>query len=82
MIAAVVFRLSPWAAVWIGGLVGLGLWGVNFIIFQFAIGYPAVNEVPIAVTHVIFGMTAAGAYKALSVPRTSVREQSETPAST
>jgi hypothetical protein len=69
--AGVIYRLGPWAAVWTGAAVGLGLWALNFLLFRFAFGYPAVNEVPIAVTHIIVGMTLAGAYKALAVPQTS-----------
>ncbi len=69
VIALAVFPLGPWAAVWTGGLVGLGLWALNLIVFRFLMGYPAVNEAPIAITHLVFGMVMAGAYKALSVPR-------------
>ena len=82
VIGVAVFRLSPWAAVWTGSLVGIGLWAVNFLVFRFAIGYPPVNETPILLTHIVFGMTTAGAYKALSVPRAARQERPETPAHT
>jgi hypothetical protein len=47
-IAAAVFRLSPLTAVWVGGAAGVVLWALNFLCFRFILGYPMMNEVPIA----------------------------------
>jgi hypothetical protein len=67
VIAAAVFRLRPLLAVTVAGVVGLGIYALNFIVFRFVFGYPPVNEIPTAVIHIAFALTVAGAYKALSV---------------
>jgi len=73
VIAAAVFRLSPLRAVLTGGLVGLGLYALNFIVFRYGMGYPSVEELPIIVTHFAFALATAGAYKAFSVESASAR---------
>ncbi len=53
-----------------GGLVGLVLYLVNLGIFQTLLGTPsAENEVPVIVTHVVFGLIAAAAYRGLAARR-------------
>src|SRR5439155_10130300 len=69
IIAAFVFRLDPLPASITGGVIGLGLYGLNYLIFRFALASPAVSELPVAITHVAFGLALAGAYKAISVRR-------------
>src|SRR5207247_10680195 len=59
MIAAIVFPMNPLAAVLTGGVVGLGLYALNFIGFRFLMGYPAGYEVAVALTHVAFSLATA-----------------------
>jgi hypothetical protein len=52
------------AAVWIGGLVGAALYAMNYLAFEYLLGRgPAQNELATALTHIAFGMVAAGFYR-------------------
>jgi hypothetical protein len=53
-----------------GGLTGLALYALNFAVFYLmqAVEWPR-TEVPTIVTHFVFGMIAAGAYKGLAARR-------------
>ena len=77
IIAAVVSRLrGMWAAA-LGGVVGLGLYVLNFLVFHFLLTVDWTGtEVPVIVTHVVFGMVAAGIYKGLAARRDAVPQRS------
>jgi hypothetical protein len=68
VIGRVVYRFNIAAAVGMGGLIGLALYGVNFFIFD-SLGLSSQREAPVAVTHLFFGLVCAAAYKAFSVPK-------------
>lgn len=67
-IGVVVYRLNIVAALVAGAILGLALYGVNSLIFHYAVGPASSGEFSVAVTHVFFGVVCAAAYKAFSVP--------------
>lgn len=80
VIALLAGRLRGLWAVALGALVGLGLYAVNYCVFHFL---PAVDwtgsELPVVVTHVVFSMFAAGAYKGLAARRSLARTTTNQP---
>jgi len=67
VIAAVVTHLRGMWAIGVGGVVGLILYCFNFLVFHLLLTLNWTGtEVPVIVTHVVFGMVAAGLYKGLA----------------
>lgn len=58
-------------ALWVGGAVGLGLYALNLAIVSLWIPSLHSDEVPVVLTHLVFGLVAAGAYRGL-LPRAVV----------
>jgi hypothetical protein len=80
IIAVFIYRLHIRMALFIGSLVGLGLYGLNFLLFRMVLEMPPVNEAPVLFTHLFFSLIFAGAYKGISIPdadRISNGNQSE-----
>ncbi|MDB6027316.1 MAG: hypothetical protein JWM68_3539 [Verrucomicrobiales bacterium] len=73
VIGRVVFRFDIATAVVTGAILGVVLYGLNFMVFHYGFGLGDANEFPVAANHFFFGMMSAAAYKAFSVPR--VQEQ-------
>ena len=69
LITAFIYRLDPFPATLTGGLIGLALYAINYLLFHFAFGFSGSNESAVAITHAAFGLAVAGAYKAISVRR-------------
>ena len=64
IVAAVTYWMRTMPAIFTGGVVGLALYGINFLIFRFLpIQVPPANEATVALTHIAFCMIVAGAYK-------------------
>jgi len=72
LISLVVTRIRQMAAVVIGGLLGLVLYRLNLTVIS--LWFPAMRgaEVAVIVTHVVFGLIAAGAYRGLLRRKVSV----------
>ena len=59
-------------AIGLGCLIGLALYAINYCIFHFWVDTTWTGtELPVVVTHVVFSMLAAGAYKGLASRRSS-----------
>src|SRR5687767_5895176 len=57
IVSAVVYRMRALPGIWMGGLVGLVLYGCNYLVFRFLLtDAPPVSEVSVALTHVAFCM--------------------------
>lgn len=69
VVAAVIFKLKPALAVGVGALMGLPLYGLNYLLFQFAPASAAGHEATALFTHLAFCMIVAGAYKGFSIER-------------
>ena len=70
IVAPLVTRLRGLWAMALGGVIGLGLYALNFCVFHFFLGVAwSGGELPVIVTHVVFGMIAAGTYKGLAARR-------------
>ena len=67
VIGAVVFRFNPLPAVFVGGLVGLVLYGLNYLVFRILVGDLYGDEAGVLLVHIVYGLLAAALYKALSV---------------
>ncbi|HLX70577.1 MAG TPA: hypothetical protein VKV04_13205 [Verrucomicrobiae bacterium] len=65
IVSLMVINVRELRAVVIGGVVGLALYCLNFGIVS--LWFPALkgNEIPVLVTHFVFGLIAAGAYRGL-----------------
>lgn len=75
VVAAVVYRFRMMRAVVLGGLIGLLLYGLNYLVFQFVIpSAPNRSEAAVLLTHLAFCFIAAGAYKGISVPAPKERQ--------
>ena len=68
IIGLIVERLRRVAAVAAGGVVGAGLFVINWAVFHFLVSDGTTNELIVLLTHVAFGLITAGAYKGLSKP--------------
>lgn len=68
ILAMLIFRLHVRMAIFVGVLVGLALYGLNFVFFRMILGTPPVNEAPVLFTHLFFSLIFAGAYKGISIP--------------
>lgn len=70
-ISPAVCKLRGMFAIMAGGLIGLVLYGLNLLVFHFALGvdWSARVEAPVIVTHVVFSMLVAGLYKGLAARR-------------
>ena len=67
VLAPLVTRFRGMWAVGLGGVIGLGLYLLNFVAFRFLLSDQWTGtELPVAVTHFVFGMLVAGAYKGLA----------------
>lgn len=68
ILAMLIFRLHVRMAILAGVLIGLALYGANFVLFRIILGTPPVNEAPVLFTHLFFSLIFAGAYKGISIP--------------
>ncbi|MBA4149598.1 MAG: hypothetical protein H0X66_15915 [Verrucomicrobia bacterium] len=69
IIAAVIYRFRTFKAVLLGGLIGLVLYAINYLVFRYIVPTaPNKSEFAVLITHVAFCFIAAGAYKGISVP--------------
>src|SRR5204862_5719292 len=59
LITALVYRLDSLPATLTGGLIGLALYALNYLVFHLAFGLPASNESAVAITHGAFGLAVA-----------------------
>jgi hypothetical protein len=66
--ASFIYPLRLGAALFVSVLVGIALYGVNYVIFAALLGYTS-NELHVGIEHVVFCLFYAAAYKAASVPR-------------
>jgi hypothetical protein len=67
MIAPAVNWIRGVPALFMGGLIGLILYGVNFGLFASVLSnFAEQREIPALITHLAFGMVAAGAYKGMA----------------
>lgn len=70
IIGGIAYRLRTMHAILAGGAVGLGLYALNYVIFNFLLpDMPRSSEGNVAIAHLAFGLIAAGAYKGLAIPR-------------
>jgi len=70
IVSAIVYRLKTPMAIVGGGVVGLILYAMNYLVFHFMLtDTPPVSEVTVALVHVAFCMIVAGAYKGLAIPK-------------
>ncbi len=65
IISVSVQRVTQFRAFLTGGLVGLALYGLNLGVVLLWLPMLRGNEIAVAVTHLVFGMIAAGAYRGL-----------------
>jgi hypothetical protein len=72
VIGRLVYRFDMPVAVALGAVVGLFLYGLNYLLFVIGLGLHGPSEFSVAATHFFFGMVVAGAYKALSVPKVRI----------
>lgn len=73
IIAAIIYRMQTTPAVLVGGLCGAGLYLLNYLVASYVIpDVPGQRESTTLITHIVFGMLAAGAYKGLARPRAEV----------
>lgn len=68
ILAALIFRFEVRLAIFIGAVVGLALYALNFGLFRILLGAPPANEIAVAMTHIFFSLIFSAAYKAVSVP--------------
>ncbi len=68
LIAFLIHRWGLWVGIFGGGLIGLGLYAINYYTFTFFFPwfFPIRNWLMI-VGHIIFGVVAGGVYEALEV---------------
>jgi len=66
IIGPIVHWLRGVPAIFIGGLIGLLLYLLNYAFFNFAFTLPDQRELPALVTHLAFGMIMAGGYKGVA----------------
>jgi hypothetical protein len=70
VVALFVTPLRGMWAIGAGGVVGMALYALNFVIFRQVIdGDLTGSELQVLVTHIIFSMVAAGIYKGLAARR-------------
>ena len=70
VIGAIVSRVRALWGVVTGALIGLGLYLLNFAVFHIFLGVNwSDGEWSVIVTHLVFGLVAAGAYKGLAPSR-------------
>ncbi len=65
IISLAVMNVRQLRAVLVGGVVGLVLYVINFGIVSLCTPDLRGNEFPVIVTHIVFGLVAAGAYRGL-----------------
>lgn len=69
VVAAVIYRFRMFKAVIIGGVIGLGLYALNYLVFRYVVPTaPNKSEFAVLLTHLAFCFIVAGAYKGISVP--------------
>src|SRR5262245_55483768 len=68
ILCAIIYRFRPLKAILMGGIVGLGFYGINFLVFHSFLHADPGSEGPVAISHFVYGLMTAGAYKALAVP--------------
>lgn len=66
IISAAVINVRDLWAVLVGGLAGLALFSINFgVVTTWIPALRVNNEISVAITHFVFGLVAAGAYRGL-----------------
>lgn len=65
IVSLTVINIRELRALWVGGGVGLILYGLNLLVVSLWIPGLRSDEVPVALTHLVFGLVAAGAYRGL-----------------
>jgi hypothetical protein len=69
VLAVCIYRFSLVAALGAGVLVGLALYGLNFLVFQFFFTPSTTSEISAATVHVVFALFFTAVYKGISVPK-------------
>lgn len=70
VISAVIYRLSLWASLATGLLVGMGLYAINYLLLhQYSVTEGGSPEIQAAGAHFTFSLIASAVYRAASVPR-------------
>ena len=65
IVSLLVINVREMRAVLVGGVVGLVLYCLNFGIVSLFIPALKGHEIPVVVTHLVFGLIVAGAYRGL-----------------
>lgn len=65
IISLTVIDIRQLRALLVGGAVGLALYGLNLLVVSLWIPGLRTDEVPVALTHLVFGLVAAAAYRGL-----------------
>ena len=71
VIALCIYRLPTGGGILVGTALFLPLYGLNYLIFKVAGGYPG-NEFHVGLAHLYFCLVFSCAYKAMAVPRARV----------
>jgi len=75
VIAAIVYRFRTLKASILGGLIGIALYGVNYLTFRMILpDVPNRSEFAVFLTHLAFCFIATGAYKGFSTPQPQAKE--------
>lgn len=76
IVASIVYRFRTWKAVVLGGLIGLVLYAINYLVFRYVVpSAPNRSEAAVLITHLAFCFIAAGAYKGISTPTPAPKGQ-------
>jgi hypothetical protein len=68
VLAMVIYRFEIRIALLLGTVIGLALYGLNFVLFRTILGTQPMNEAPVICTHLFFSLIFSAAYKGISVP--------------
>ncbi len=77
IVSLFVTTLTQYRAVLVGGMVGFGLYWLNWVVVAAIWPHWIANQIPVLFTHVVFGLVAAGAYRGLLRRRIPVRGGSQ-----
>ncbi len=76
VICAILSGFRRWPGIFVGGLIGLGLYGLNYGAVNLWLPQFGGSEVSVLFTHVVFGLIVAGAYEGL---RRHIRQAAPVP---
>lgn len=79
IISLYVMHFRELRAVFMGGVAALVLYLLNFAVVSFCFPTLRGNEVPVLLTHAVFGLIAAGAYRGLLRRDVPAQEESKAP---